>query len=80
MNNYITKIKSELIDYNYYVDRRIIYDLIVKLINKNNASIKKSIIETLANVLHLSNEDRTSLGISNIQVNSFGELVNIIHL
>ena len=66
-NTLLSHITKELQGYEYLIDKRIIIDILVKIFDKNcDYKIKNALMETMASLMELSNEDRERIGINSI--------------
>ena len=63
-NEFIEKMENELIEFDYFIDKRNISDLIVKIFQKDTSEMLRTMLkETIASVMKLNNEDRIKMNI-----------------
>jgi chromosome segregation ATPase len=63
--DFVGILQSELKDFEFYVDKRLYNNFLFKYFDKNtNEKLKYSLLETLANLLSLDNEDRKKLNLT----------------
>ena len=60
----LLKVKNDLKDTEFLVDKRMISNILVKYFDKNTPDgIKKALLDTLANFMGFSNEERVQIGL-----------------
>jgi len=70
----LQKVKNDLKETEYLIDKRIISNLLVKYFDKNtNNSIKTALLDTLANFMGFNNEERVQIG---LYVNNNNNVIN----
>ena len=61
----ILKIKNELVDYEYLIDRRVISNLLLKYFDKSaDSKLKLALLDTLANIMGYDNDLRKKMGLA----------------
>ena len=60
----LLKVKNDLKDTEFLIDKRMISNILIKYFDKNtNDKIKSALLDTLANFMGFNNEERAQLGI-----------------
>jgi chromosome segregation ATPase len=63
LNQLFVKLKFDLQDFDYLIDRRIIANVLIRYFDKSSSGkIKEQVLDTLANMLGYNNEDRKRIG------------------
>jgi chromosome segregation ATPase len=65
LNELFVKLKFDLQDYDYLIDRRIIANVLIRYFDKSASSkLKEQVLDTLANMLGYNNEERKLLNLN----------------
>jgi len=71
-SDFVGILQSELRDFEFYVDKRLVVNFLLKYFDKSsNEKLKYSLLETLANILDLDTDDRKKLNLSSINNNQY---------
>ena len=74
---FIVDIENELIDFNYFIDRRTISDLLLKVFEKNvDEKLKNFLIETIARLMKFTNEERIKINIEPLSPKHISSIQN----
>jgi len=77
--DFVTILQTELKDFEFYADKRIFINFLIKYFDKNsNEKLKYSLLDTLANILSLDNEIRKGLYLQPINPNILSSNSNIM--
>ena len=80
-NEFIKKMENELIDFDYFIDKRNISDLIVKIFEKDTSEMLRTMLkETIASIMKLNNEDRIKMNIEPLLEEYFKKKEKVIIL
>ncbi len=69
----INTLNNQVGDSEFMIDRRVVGNCLIKFLDKKNKDkkIQQIVLETLANYLEYNNEERKTIGLSQLSVNSF---------
>ncbi len=69
----INTLNTQVGDSEFMIDRRVVGNCLIKFLDKKNKDkkIQQIVLETLANYLEYNNEERKTIGLSQLSVNSF---------